>query len=72
MKVERKEKFMRKYNYEILFNDSAEYFAVFNAKMIQEGNLIRFICFNNDNTYKCDEWYPAHKIHRIKRYAKSD
>ncbi len=35
-----KEKSMKKYDYEIMFNDSPEYFAVLNARMIQEGNFV--------------------------------
>jgi hypothetical protein len=57
-----------KSDYELLFKDSAEYFGVFNAKMIQEGQFIRFICFNEDNTYKETVWYPIQNIHRIKSY----
>jgi len=63
------QKAMIKYDYEILFNDSSEYFCVENAKMIQEGDLIRFICFDENDKYKCDEWYPIFKIHRIKRQS---
>ena len=40
------EKAFIKNDYELLFKDSSEYFVICNAKMFQEGNLIRFICFN--------------------------
>jgi hypothetical protein len=60
--------FLKKHDYEILFKDSPEYFAVLNAKMMQEGSLIRFICFVDDKLSH-EEWYPIQNIHRIKRYA---
>ena len=60
-------KAFEKHDYEILFNDSAEYFLVKNCKMVQEGDLIRFICFKGDKLAS-EEWYPMSKIHRIKRY----
>ena len=60
--------YIKNHDYEILFNDSSEYFIVLNAKMIQEGDFVRFICFDDEDNYKCDEWYPLCKIHRVKRY----
>lgn len=62
-------KAMQKADFEIMFNDSPDYFFVKNAKMIQEGMLIRFICFDENNKFLHDEWYPVFKIHRIKRYG---
>lgn len=59
---------MKKSNFEISFQDSPEYFLVENAKLIQEGNLIRFICFDKENKYKEEIWYPMINIYRIKRY----
>lgn len=66
--IEAYDKATRINDFEILFNDSPEYFLVENARMIQEGKLIRFICFDNDLAFDHDEWYPISKIHRIKRY----
>jgi hypothetical protein len=60
-----------KHDYEILFKDSAEYFAVKNAKMIQEGAFVRFITFDcklPSARLEEDHWYPIVNIHRIKRY----
>lgn len=57
-----------KSNYEITFNDSPEYFLIENAKMIFEFNMIRFICFDNENKFKEDHWYPMVNVHRVKRY----
>ena len=65
----KKDRSLQKHDYEILFNDSPEYFAVENAKIVFEGNMVRFICFSEDNTPKWDEWYPLCRIHRIRRYA---
>ena len=53
-------------DFEILFKDSPEYFYVKGARMIQEGALIRFICFKDGN-FDCDHWYPIVNIHRIKK-----
>lgn len=58
----------KKYDYEILFTDSPEYFEVKNAKMIIEGPMVRFLKFSPANTLIEDEWYPLNRIHRIKRY----
>lgn len=63
-----KEKQMRKSDFEVTFQDSPEYFIVENAKMIQEGNLIRFICFDKEDRFKEDLWYPMVNVYRIKRY----
>jgi len=63
-----KEKQMQKSNFEITFQDSPEYFLVANAKMIQEGNMVRFLCFNEQGIFKEDIWYPMVNIYRIKRY----
>lgn len=63
------EKKYRTYDFELLFNDSPEYFVIKSARMIQEGYFIRFICFENKKV-EHDEWYPIQKIHRIKRYYK--
>ena len=63
-----KSKGLLKHDYEILFNDSADYFIAENAKMTQEGSLIRFICFDENGEFKEDVWYPMVGIHRIKRY----
>lgn len=59
---------MKKADYELLFKDSSEYFSVLNAKMIQEGAFIRFICFNEQDKFKENHWYPIANIHRIKSY----
>lgn len=64
-----KEKQLKKSDFEISFQDSPDYFLVENAKMIQEGSLIRFICFDEDNQYREEVWYPLNNIYRIKRYA---
>ena len=53
---------------EILFQDNADYIIVKCAKMIQEGNLIRFICFDTNNNWIEDIWYPMINIFRIKQY----
>lgn len=58
---------LKKYDYEVLFKDSPEYFAIKNAKMIQEKKLIRFICFHPNDLFKEDVWFPISNIHRIKR-----
>ena len=58
-----------KHDYEIMFLDSPEYFVVTNAKMIQEYGMLRFICFNAEDKYKEDIWYPYSKVHRVKRYG---
>lgn len=64
-----KENAFKKSDYELLFNDTPEYFAVSNAKMVFEGQFVRFICFDENNNYKEDHWYPIIKIHRIKKYS---
>lgn len=64
-----------KHDYEILFKDSAEYFSVRNAKMIQEGQFVRFISFQSllpNAPLEEEFWYPIINIHRIKRYAKKE
>lgn len=61
------QKQLEKHDYEIMFNDSPEYFAVKNAKFFQEQAFVRFVCFDGDN-YAEDVWFPISKIHRIKRY----
>jgi hypothetical protein len=58
---------IKKYNYELLFHDSPEYFYVNNARMMQEKDLIRFICFDDQSKYLFDMWFPVINIHRIKR-----
>ena len=64
-----KENAFMKSDFELTFNDSPEYFLVSNAKMMQEQALVRFICFDENNKFKEDVWFPIAKIHRIKRYA---
>ncbi len=64
-----KEKQMKKSDFEISFQDSPEYFLVENAKMIQEGNLLRFICFDENDKFKEDLWYPMINVYRVKRYC---
>jgi len=59
---------MKKHDFEVMFNDSPEYFLVKNAKMIFEQGMIRFICFDKDE-FKHNEWYPMSNISRIKRYT---
>lgn len=56
-------------DFELLFNDSPEYFLVERAKMVQEGDFVRFICFTDEGNPDCDVWYPINKLHRIKRYV---
>lgn len=63
-----KDNAFKKYDYEVMFDDSPEYFLVANAKMLQEQNFVRFVCFNDDNSFKEDIWFPIRKVHRIKRY----
>jgi hypothetical protein len=58
-----------KSDFELLFVDSPSYFCVYNAKMIFEGPMVRFICFNMKDELKEEQWYPIARIHRIKRYA---
>ena len=65
------DKCLEKHHYEILFKDSPEYFAVKNAKMIQEGSFVRFICFDGFKPLE-DHWYPINNIHRIKRYTSKE
>ena len=60
-----------KNDYEILFKDSPEYFVIFNAKMFQEGDLIRFISFNDSGFIIETHWYPIFNIHRIKTYKET-
>lgn len=60
-----------KFDYEILFKDSAEYFVVKNSKMIQEGAFVRFLSFEDSlpiSKLREEQWYPIVNIHRIKRY----
>ena len=61
------DKTFEKSDFEILFKDSPEYFGIKNARMLQEGLFVRFICFDKDNKFKCDIWHPIASIHRIKR-----
>jgi len=61
---------MKKSDFELMFNDSPEYFLVSNAKMVQEQSFVRFISFAQEDKFKEDIWFPIRKIHRIKRYAK--
>lgn len=58
----------RKHDYEILFKDSPEYFVGKNAKMIQEGLMIRFIQFDENDNLASEESYPIFHIHRTKVY----
>jgi hypothetical protein len=58
----------KKRDFEILFKDSPEYFAVLNAKMIFEGKkFVRFLIFEGD-VLIAEEFYPIQNIHRIKTY----
>ena len=59
----------QKSDFEILFKDTPDYFAVRNAKMLNEGPMVRFICFDENDKFKANEWYPIANIHRIKSYA---
>jgi len=68
MKTTPMDKAMQKKNFEILFKDSPEYFAVKNAKMLIEGPFVRFISFDENDKYIEDQWYPIGNIHRIKAY----
>jgi hypothetical protein len=64
-----KENAFKKFDYEILFKDSPDYYVVKNAKFLIEGTFVRFICFEGDEISH-DEYYPTQHIHRIKRYYK--
>jgi Zn finger protein HypA/HybF involved in hydrogenase expression len=68
-KLKAKSNMMKKHNFEIMFNDSPEYFLVERAKMIFEKNMVRFICFDTDNSFKCNEWFPMCNVSRIKGYT---
>lgn len=72
MKEGMKVKVWRKFDYEILFKDSPEYFMVPSARMIQlNGPFVRFVCFDETGESRLyTEWYPVANIHRIKRYEK--
>jgi hypothetical protein len=59
------EKANRKSDFELLFKDSPQYFAVLNARMIQEGALVRFVCFDNQDRYDKDVMFPLANIFRI-------
>jgi len=59
----------KKHDYEIMFLHSPEYFVVTNCKMIFENQMLRFICYNEDNSYKEDIWFPYISIYRVKKYA---
>jgi len=61
------DKTFEKSDFEILFKDSPEYFGIKNARILQEGAFVRFICFDKDDLFKCDIWHPIANIHRIKR-----
>jgi hypothetical protein len=63
-----KDKQMKKHDYEITFHDSPDYFIVENSKMIFENQMVRFICFDLENKFLEDCWYPMISINRIKRY----
>jgi len=55
-------------DFEVLFKDSTEYFAVKNARLFKAGpDCFHFNVFKDG---KCAEEviYPAANIHRIKRY----
>ncbi len=63
-------KCFKKNDFEILFRDSSEYFAVENAKMIVEGSFVRFVCFDSKEElakFIHDIYYPVDLIYRIKR-----
>jgi hypothetical protein len=64
-----KEKAWKKHDYEILFKDSSEYFLVTNAKMVQEGAMLRFVLFAGEKgeTYVGDYYYPIQNIYRVQR-----
>lgn len=63
-----KENAWKKHDYEIKFNDSPECFLVKNCKMIQEYNMVKFICFDSNDEYIKTIWYPYSKIHSITKY----
>lgn len=57
----------RKYDYQILFKDSPDYFGVENARIILAVNgWVVFHVFDGD-TYKEQVFYPTANIHRIKQ-----
>ena len=58
-----------KHSFQILFKDSPEAYWVENARMLIEGDFVRFVVFEKD-IYSHDEFYPTQHIHRIKRYAR--
>lgn len=55
-----------KHDFQILFKDSPEAYWVGNARMLIEGDFVRFVVFKED-VYDHDEFYPTIHIHRIKR-----
>jgi len=58
---------MYKSNFEILFKDSPDYFAVFNARLILAPNgWVIFYVFDGDRFVR-QEMYPIQHIHRIKQ-----
>lgn len=58
-----------RFDYEILFLNSPSYALVKNAQMINEGPMVRFICYDENGSLKEDFWYPRENIFRIKTYS---
>jgi hypothetical protein len=61
-----KEKQLKKSDFSILFIDSPEHFLVERAKVIFEGPMVRFICFDEFDKVCKNIWYPILRIHAIK------
>jgi hypothetical protein len=61
------EKIFRKHKFEIVFRDSSEYFLSDNAKMVQEGKLLRFIEFKEQDGKVLTRsiYYPIANVFRI-------
>lgn len=62
------EKADRVYDYELMFRDSPEYYCIENAKMFQEGAMITFMRYEQDELVE-QVWFPLSNIYRVKRYA---
>lgn len=52
--------------YQILFQDSPEYFTHHNARMISMDGLLMFRTFTEDGELEDCYYYPMVNVHRIK------
>jgi len=64
-----RENAFKKSDFEIMFKDSPDYFVIKNCKMIFEYMMVRFICFDENDKWKEEIWYPMESIFKIKRYT---